>query len=78
MMMNFKEFAYLKEQNRLDRRTLSDIVEDEYEDVKEVARNLSQEQHEKLRLAVEEYKRAKEVAKRYYSKAKKGEAINED
>lgn len=71
-MTNFRE--YLAEE-RLDRITLSKIVEDDYDKVKEVARILSDDEHEKLRLAVEEYKRAIEVARRYYKKAKRGETI---
>lgn len=71
-MINFRD--YLTEE-RLDRITLSKIIDDDYDKVKEVARTLSDDEHEKLRLAVEEYKRAIEVAKRYYRKAKKGEKI---
>jgi hypothetical protein len=71
-MKSFTE--YLKEE-RLDRMALSKIVEDDYDEVKEVARGLDKGTHEKLRLAIEEYKRAMEVARRFYHKAKKGEGI---
>jgi|GEM_PF-6761055 hypothetical protein len=76
-MIKFSEYIYLNEE-RLDKTTLSKIVEDDYNSVKEATRKISPEAHEKLRLAVEEYKRAMEVAKRYYGKVKKGEENKKD